>query len=116
LREQDPAELVDFDSRVVILQSFTNKASELNRRFNDLRRRIHDPQRDSHRAERPQEIVDQRGQIRRQAIVVLSDGEDTSSLLAFEEVLDLAKRSETAIHAIAPVTEGGGTGKGFWAK
>ena len=38
--------------------------------------------------------------IRRQAIVVLSDGEDTSSLLPFEEVLDLAKRSETAIYAI----------------
>jgi Ca-activated chloride channel family protein len=31
---------------------------------------------------------------------VLSDGEDTSSLLPFEEVLDLAKRSETAIYAI----------------
>jgi VWFA-related protein len=40
-------------------------------------------------------------EIRRQAIVVLSDGEDTSSLLPFEEVLDLAKRSETAIYAIA---------------
>ena len=38
--------------------------------------------------------------IRRQAVVVLSDGEDTSSLLPFEEVLDLAKRSETAIYAI----------------
>jgi len=39
-------------------------------------------------------------EIRRRAIVVLSDGEDTSSLLPFEEVLDLAKRSETAIYAI----------------
>ena len=34
------------------------------------------------------------------AIVVLSDGEDTSSLVSFDEVLDLAKRSETAIYAI----------------
>ena len=39
-------------------------------------------------------------EIRRQAIVVLSDGEDTSSLLPFEEVLDLAKRSEVAIYTI----------------
>src|SRR5581483_675787 len=39
-------------------------------------------------------------EIRRQAVVVLSDGEDTSSLLSFEEVLDLAKRSETAIYSI----------------
>ena len=40
-------------------------------------------------------------EIRRQAIVVLSDGEDTSSLISFDEVLDLAKRSETAIFTIA---------------
>ena len=39
-------------------------------------------------------------EIRRQAIVVLSDGEDTSSLVGFDEVLELAKRSETAIYSI----------------
>jgi VWFA-related protein len=39
-------------------------------------------------------------EVRRQAIVVLSDGEDTSSLVSFEEVLELAKRSETAIYTI----------------
>ena len=39
-------------------------------------------------------------EIRRQAIVVLSDGDDTSSLVDYDEVLDLAKRSETAIYAI----------------
>jgi Ca-activated chloride channel family protein len=53
--------------------------------------------------------------IRRQAIVLLSDGEDTSSLLPFEEVLDLAKRSETAIYAIGlRSSEGMSSGsKGF---
>jgi VWFA-related protein len=46
---------------------------------------------------------------------VLSDGEDTSSLLPFEEVLDLAKRSETAIYSIGlRVNEPAGTGtRGF---
>ncbi len=39
--------------------------------------------------------------VRRQALIVFSDGEDTSSLLSFDEVLDLAKRSETAICTIA---------------
>ena len=39
--------------------------------------------------------------MRRQALIVFSDGEDTSSLVSFEEVLDLAKRSETAIYTIA---------------
>src|SRR5262249_57232023 len=54
-------------------------------------------------------------EIRRQAIIVLSDGEDTSSLLPFEEVLDLAKRSETAIYSIGlRANEGPSTGtKGF---
>ena len=43
---------------------------------------------------------------------MLSDGEDTSSLVSYEEVLDLAKRSETAIYTIglqpkdAPQTKG----------
>ena len=53
-------------------------------------------------------------EIRRQAVVLLSDGEDTSSLLPFEEVLDLAKRSETAIYAIGLRSpEGGAAGRGF---
>ena len=39
-------------------------------------------------------------EVRRQAIVVLSDGEDTSSLVTYDQVLDLAKRSETAIYTI----------------
>ena len=52
--------------------------------------------------------------VRRQAVVVLSDGEDTSSLLPFEEVLDLAKRSETAIYAIGLRSgEGSGASRGF---
>jgi Ca-activated chloride channel family protein len=37
---------------------------------------------------------------RRQAIVLLSDGDDTSSLMAFEDVLELAKRSNTAIYSV----------------
>ena len=39
--------------------------------------------------------------VRRQALIVFSDGEDTSSLVSFDEVLDLAKRSETSIYTIA---------------
>src|SRR5437899_3038690 len=37
---------------------------------------------------------------RRRAIVILSDGEDTSSLVAYDEVLGLAARSDVAIYAI----------------
>ena len=36
----------------------------------------------------------------REVIVVLSDGEDTSSPVTFDEVLDAAKRSQTVIYTI----------------
>jgi Ca-activated chloride channel family protein len=38
--------------------------------------------------------------IRRQAIVVLSDGEDTSSLIDYDQVMEAAKRSEVSIYTI----------------
>ena len=44
---------------------------------------------------------------------MLSDGEDTSSLLPFDEVLDLAKRSETAIYAIGLRDSDGSAARGF---
>jgi Ca-activated chloride channel family protein len=44
---------------------------------------------------------------------VLSDGEDTSSVVSFEEVLDLAKRSETAIYCIGLRGSDVGSGRGF---
>jgi Ca-activated chloride channel homolog len=39
--------------------------------------------------------------VRRRTIVVLSDGEDTGSLIGFEEVLDLARRSGVTIFTVA---------------
>jgi Ca-activated chloride channel family protein len=103
LRPQDLAEIIDFDSRVIVLQNFTNKAAELEsaiRRTSaggstSMYNAIYIALKDLKKA-----IATSTDEIRRQAIVVLSDGEDTSSLLPFEEVLDLAKRSETAIYAI----------------
>jgi len=49
------------------------------------------------------EMVKQRranGEVRRQAIVVLSDGEDTSSLMAFDDVMALAKEAGISIYTI----------------
>jgi Ca-activated chloride channel family protein len=103
LRTQDLAEIIDFDSRVVVLQGFTNQASELETAIRrtaaggstSMYNAIYIALKDLKKA-----VATSTDEIRRQAIVVLSDGEDTSSLLPFEEVLDLAKRSETAIYAI----------------
>jgi len=39
--------------------------------------------------------------IRRQAIVLLSDGDDTSSLVAFDDLLELAKHAGVAIYTIS---------------
>jgi VWFA-related protein len=50
------------------------------------------------------EMVKQRrdnSDVRRQAIVVLSDGVDTASLLAYDDVMELAKRSGIAIYTIS---------------
>jgi Ca-activated chloride channel family protein len=103
LREQDLAEVIDFDSRVIVLQPFTSKPSELEQAIHktsaggstSLYNAVYIALKDLKKV-----VAKNIDEIRRQAIVVLSDGEDTSSLLPFEEVLDLAKRSETAIYAI----------------
>src|SRR6185295_12026246 len=103
LRPQDLAEVIDFDSRVNIAAAFSDNAGELEQAIRktsaggstSLYNAVYIALKDLKKltARNVEEI-------RRRAIVVLSDGEDTSSLLPFEEVLDLAKRSETAIYAI----------------
>jgi Ca-activated chloride channel homolog len=103
LRAQDLGEVVDFDSRVNVLQAFTNSAPDLEQAIRrtsaggstSLYNAVYIALKDLKKV-----VVKNAEEIRRQAIVLLSDGEDTSSLLPFEEVLDLAKRSETAIYAI----------------
>jgi Ca-activated chloride channel family protein len=116
LRPQDLAEIIDFDSRVSILQPFTNKADEL---VLAIRRTTAGGSTSLYNAvyialkELKKVIAKDTEDIRRQAIVVLSDGEDTSSLLPFDEVLDLAKRSETAIYAIGLRDKDDGPGRGF---
>jgi Ca-activated chloride channel family protein len=117
LRPQDLAEIVSFDSRVIVLQGFTSSAAELElaiRRTSaggstSLHNAVYIALKDLRKI-----VATSADEVRRQAIVVLSDGEDTSSLLPFEEVLDLAKRSETAIYAIGLKADEGASGaRGF---
>jgi len=103
LRPQDLAEVIDFDSRVTIGAPFTANAAELEQAIRktsaggstSLYNAVYIALKDLKKI-----VARNVEEIRRRAIVVLSDGEDTSSLLPFEEVLDLARRSETAIYAI----------------
>jgi len=49
------------------------------------------------------------GDVRRQAVVVLSDGDDTASLVGYEDVLEKARRRGVAIYAVSlqsPVSRG----------
>ena len=102
LRPEDLAEIIDFDSRVDILQGFTNDVELLERAIGQtsaggstaLYNALYISLKELKRAPVSTE------EVRREAIVVLSDGEDTSSLVAFEEVLELEKRSETMIYTI----------------
>ena len=103
LRPQDLAQVIDFDSRVTVAQPFTSSVTDLGAA---VRKTTAGGSTSLHNAIyialKELKKIQARGtdEIRRQAIVVLSDGEDTSSLVSFDEVLELAKRSETAIYAI----------------
>jgi Ca-activated chloride channel family protein len=100
---------VDFDSRVEIRQTFTSNQAELRTAIGRIAAggstSLHNAIYIALRELRKVRAVAEED-IRRQALIVFSDGEDTSSLISFEEVLDLAKRSETAIYTIALRGEG----------
>ena len=103
LTPRDLAEVIDFDTYAQLLQPFTADVEKLEaaiRRteaggstalynalyiaFNEFKK------------ERARALED----IRRHAVVVLSDGEDTSSVVSFDLVLDEAKRSEVMTYGI----------------
>lgn len=103
MRPEDTASVIEFNSVVTVAQPFTSQIGLLERAIRQstvngstsLYNAIYISLKTlkSERAQTTEEI-------RRQAIVVLSDGDDTSSLIEYDEVLNLAKRSETSIYAI----------------
>jgi VWFA-related protein len=102
LRPEDVAQIVAFNDRATTLQPFTNdlgllesaitktEASSSTSLHNALYIALKDLMRDKKAAE-----------LRRRAIVLLSDGEDTTSLVSDDQVLELAKKSEINIYAIS---------------
>lgn len=103
IRPGDVMEVVDFDSQVNILQPFTGDVAALER---SIKQATVNGSTSLYNAiyialKNLQKVRARQGSaLRREAIVVLSDGDDTSSLVAYDEVLNLAKRSETVIYAI----------------
>jgi Ca-activated chloride channel homolog len=117
LRPTDLGEVIGFDSRAEVLQKFTSNTADLEQA---IRKTVAGGSTSMNNAlyislKGLKKIpIRQEDEIRRQAIILLSDGEDTSSLVTFEDVLDLARRSETAIYAIGLMEDNpGGQSKGF---
>ena len=104
LRPQDLGQLIGFADRVEVLQTFTSDRAALESAIRRtvangttaLRNAVYIALKELQKI-RPTTEQD----VRRQAIVVFTDGADTSSLIGFDDLLDLARRSETAIYAIA---------------
>jgi Ca-activated chloride channel family protein len=112
LRPKDLMEVIEFDQQVSILQAFTGDVAALEKAIRQatvngstsLYNAIYISLKDLKKAR-----AASADEIRREAIVVLSDGDDTSSLVGYDEVLDVAKRSNTAIYAIGLKQNDGGS-------
>jgi Ca-activated chloride channel family protein len=116
LRPDDQAEIIDFDSRVTVTVPFTADRAALDKGIRAttaggstaLYNAVYIALKELRKLRETAS-----SDLRRQAIVMLSDGEDTSSLVGFEEVLELARRSETVIYAIALKSKDYVTTKGY---
>ncbi len=102
LRPQDLAQVVQFNDRSTMLQGFTSDHAALETAIlkteasgtTTLRNALYIALKDLTRDRKAAEL-------RRRAVVLLSDGEDTASLVSDEQVLELARQSEINIYTIS---------------
>jgi VWFA-related protein len=100
LREQDSARVVQFNHRHSIVQDYTSDQAALEAAVRSIRpegatglyNAVYVTLRGL--AKIPSDVV------RRRAVVVLSDGADTTSLLSDDQVIDAARRAEVTIYAV----------------
>ena len=101
LQDGDEAEVAQFNHRLSVLQDFTADPARLEAAVLGIRANgdtglydaLYLTLKDRHFWERSDRLS-------RRAIVVLSDGEDTSSLVGDEQVLELARRNDVAVITI----------------
>jgi Ca-activated chloride channel family protein len=104
LSVMDAATVIDFGSRVRVRQGFTDDMAALETAIQQTRaggstalyNALYIAIKEVSKAPAHEGAAEPR----RRAIVVLSDGDDTSSIVSFEEVLEQAIRLDTAIYAI----------------
>ena len=112
MKDDDLTEVVEFGSKPHVLQPFTADVEKLNRAIRMTQAggttQLYNALYISLKG-----LSRRRQDIRRQAIVVLSDGEDTSSLVTFARVMELAKETDVTIYTISLRHEGGRRSRAF---
>jgi Ca-activated chloride channel family protein len=102
MRPVDVAQVVQFNDRTTMLQDFTADQKALVEALSRtrtagptaLRNALYIALKDLTRQKAG-------GELRRRAVIILSDGEDTASLVSEDQVTDLARRTEIGIYAIS---------------
>ena len=105
LKPEDLAEVIDFDGTTIVRQQFTGNHEALEKGIQQM---IAGGSTALHNAiyvalnelRKVQTTATADEDPRRHALIVFSDGEDTSSVYPFDDVLDRAKRADTAIYTI----------------
>lgn len=100
LRAGDSAEIVDFDQRSNVLQPITDDRRRLISAIQRLRAGGSTSLYNAMYIALHQSVARRRGDSGRRAIVLLTDGDDTSSLTTFDAVLDIARHGHATVYAI----------------
>jgi Ca-activated chloride channel family protein len=102
LRAQDMAQVMQFNDRATVLQDFTNDHAALEAAFDRTEASgptaLHNA---LYVALKDLEKQKSGAELRRRALILLSDGEDTASLVSDDQVLELARKAEINIYAIS---------------
>ena len=99
---EDRARVVAFNNRIDVLQDFTSDKTALNQGIDRLQPQgstaLHNAFYISIKDLQKEKLAS--AGARRQAIILLSDGENTASIVTDEQVIDLARKAEISIYSI----------------
>ena len=119
LHKDDQAEVIDFDSQVRILQAFTNDSAALEKAIRQttpngstsLYNALYIALKDLKKVK-----AETTTDIRRQAIVLLSDGDDTSSSRRWDETVRLLRASDVVVYPMGFLSNRGSARFGLQSK
>jgi VWFA-related protein len=108
LRPEDRGMVVEFNDQVRVLQPFVNDRAQLTAAIRHTRARGATALYTAvyvtlDQFSRARSLEGANGEIRRPAIIVLTDGDDTSSLIQFDDLLERARRTGVAIYPISMI-------------